>query len=649
MTKYLLLSLGLLFHLTAYSQDGYLYYLGLGQEELLRMDSTGMPEALLKGRLSGSADIHFNSYDEKIYWVVGNAEFQECVPGRLYRANRDGSDIELVYESDLFKYRSIRLAFDGPNNKMYWALAYSLFELDLLSLASRELFSGERFIGDLFLDHSRQKLYYTNTGNGPGQPGSINVFDIPNESAQQLFNLESPAALVVDTVENHIYCTNQLFMIGVEIHQFDMDGNYLSGFHTGLYDSFQELVIDQAAGHLYYTLNHEIGRADLMLNNREIIWQEEESADYWALVLGFDPLQQELFWLLPPWGTIWKSTTSDFEPELVVDNDLSIIEDFLVDKSNERVYWAEGNRISFADYEFTATHTLALDADIAPVRIALDVNNDAIYWVDKQDHRIHRADLSGTVQEEWSSADEENMDWAFWNMQIDSETHEMFWLDVASGTFMKSSLVNFQPDTIFQNSEIVWGFDLDRVNQRLFWIDTDGGESLIKSIDYGGANLEILATDSPLEGSFDYITVSGENMVIRKRILLPDIYISADQGLNFHRRIPTCQPAVFEVVGDFFFPMLVNQDNIIVERDFQVFPNPSSGFVQLNIADDFFQAGPLQATLISAAGQVLRSYQLTSSSSEFDWSLFPAGLYYLQLRSNDGTIFPLKKIVLMPD
>ena len=172
---------------------------------------------------------------------------------------------------------------------------------------------------------------------------------------------------------------------------------------------------------------------------------------------------------------------------------------------------------------------------------------------------------------------------------------------------------------------------------------------MIKSIDYGGANLEILATDSPLEGSFDYITVSGENMVIRKRILLPDIYISADQGLNFHRRIPTCQPAVFEVVGDFFFPMLVNQDNIIVERDFQVFPNPSSGFVQLNIADDFFQAGPLQATLISAAGQVLRSYQLTSSSSEFDWSLFPAGLYYLQLRSNDGTIFPLKKIVLMPD
>ncbi len=109
--------------------------------------------------------------------------------------------------------------------------------------------------------------------------------------------------------------------------------------------------------------------------------------------------------------------------------------------------------------------------------------------------------------------------------------------------------------------------------------------------------------------------------------------------------VSTSNANVFYAIG--FENILAGiEDRLDAATELTIAPNPSSGFVQLNIETK--ESRDYQLQLMDYSGKVVLEKQLRNISANytesFDWSSFPKGLYVISLSSTEG--ISTRKLVL---
>ncbi len=617
------------------AQNSYLYLVGLERKEIMRIDSSGQAEVLLKGYSKEAAHIYFDHLDKKIYWGITKKE-GECTAGQLYRANMDGSGVESILSSSLFvdEYGlGLPIIVDSRNDRAFLLAGGDLIQVNLATLAVSKIEASGGSKGDFYLNQEKQQIYYT-TYSG------IYSYDIELESSQFLFPLLYPGPLAVDTIDNYIYCSSLIPGQGFSIYKTDAEGQTVDTIKTDI-GMVGTILIDQQREHLYWTEDNSIYRSDLNGNNETLILEDPETS---KLKLAFDSEKQEVYW---GWPSIQKSRTDVIIPEVILEQSDHFIRGMVVDASKQLIYWSEASsEIFYADYNLDSTHALSFDQVIAPSEITLDENTGNIYWADDQDNQIHRANLTNGQVEVWSNEEEQLFGFYLTHLQIDGQTEEIFWFDKLESSIKKSSLDLYEPLSLYTSPYLERGFAVDKTNQRIYWIEYQANLVILKSMNYDGSQVEVIPQNSPLSGSFRRVFVSGDQIILTKPHASPTIYISDDKGLNFYPWSFSCLPVELQIVGNFSTPNIVPVKNTSAMASFRVSPNPANQYLQLNFDGKSLPREKLQASLFSPSGIRIKTQKLGQLNERIDISSLPAGLYYLTLTSETGQVYLSEKIIV---
>ncbi|MEL6802258.1 MAG: hypothetical protein AAFO91_00565, partial [Bacteroidota bacterium] len=118
------------------AQEDYLYILENSRGSIIRMNTDGDLESMHGDRLSRLSDIEFDPVEQKIYWLNPKSRFENCRKGELLRADVNGSNVELVLESDLLydpDRFTVDLALDISNDKVYVLVDGDILKIDMIS------------------------------------------------------------------------------------------------------------------------------------------------------------------------------------------------------------------------------------------------------------------------------------------------------------------------------------------------------------------------------------------------------------------------------------------------------------------------------------------------------------------------------------
>jgi len=197
------------------------------------LDGSDMEVVLTKGHgVKHPTDIKLDPTDGKLYWADGGDRFNG---GRIYRANLDGSNVELL--------------------------------VDVISLRAPDFSQATGFefgqVWGLALDSVAGQFYWTDYFGG-----DIHRALLDGTGIEQLFTgLSTARGIALDTVEGMMYWATGDF--GNEIMRGDLNGVQAEvivdkGLGTRLKQPFN-VALDTAAGHVYWTDmdTGRIQRADL--------------------------------------------------------------------------------------------------------------------------------------------------------------------------------------------------------------------------------------------------------------------------------------------------------------------------------------------------------------------------------------------------
>ncbi len=235
--------------------------------------------------------------DDHIYWGDRNG-------GNLWRADRDGSDAQIIFENDGTFSSLHYLALDLDNERIFVTdHQEGVFELDLADESVSELFSGQgvsQFTG-LAL-RSSEELIWFNAGNNWMYRTNLLTGDTPEGDAIELAAGPTTYGMAYDSDGDVLYYTD--FNSGV-LHAYD----FASGEDTLLAEGFSNLlgvrlspsgthlvIVERDVGIHGYQL--ETGGRELLVEAEDAHFGVAVTADPGELEVPVEPLQ--VVWSLSP-------------------------------------------------------------------------------------------------------------------------------------------------------------------------------------------------------------------------------------------------------------------------------------------------------------------------------------------------------------
>lgn len=91
-------------------------------------------------------------------------------------------------------------------------------------------------------------------------------------------------------------------------------------------------------------------------------------------------------------------------------------------------------------------------------------------------------------------------------------------------------------------------------------------------------------------------------------------------------------PSIGEGFHRAYFELIVSTDDVTLDWDVKVFPNPTTDFLQIKLAG----SEVANAQLFASNGQLLVNKDGLLSEAIFDFTSFPAGTYWLKLQGENG-------------
>ncbi len=372
---------------------GKMYWIDKRGETIQRSDLDGSNSEWLIGPQGyGSAnDLDLDLDRRKIYFSTRTTN-TDAVAGGVYRANLDGSDIELL---EMGWPRT--LLVDSARDLVYLTDGYGIYLLDREGheyvLESRSTRSQR----DVALDLVNDKVYWTDPEERAirrsDRDGS-NVEDVLTELA------DTPGEIALDPEGGKVYWT-LLYDAGYRYESYgglrraNLDGSDVE--HVVDRGEVVGFILDLEGGKVYWTdARGTIHRAEFDGTGVEDLFAPLVRAPY---SVALDQTEGRIYWSDVLTGSIQRAGLDGSSPEIAV-GELRRPRGIVLD--GDRLYWADSGtgKIQSADLKGASVMDIATELD-DPDKVAVDPAHRRIYWTEPGRSLIRRADLDGTHIEEY--------------------------------------------------------------------------------------------------------------------------------------------------------------------------------------------------------------------------------------------------------
>lgn len=261
------------------------------------------------------------------------------------------------------------------------------------------------FLFCFVLPLSADSLYWAaNTGNG-GTTSIIGTANLDGSNQATVYSSTrwfAPRDIAIDR------STNELFAIDPAFHQIErMNLNGTSEQVIPASGVLNGITVDSIAGKIYWTDGSagDIFRANLDGSNQETVLSglNHYSGISWNMggpaQIALDSVNGKIYWSSQFEHTI-RSANLDGTGQQVVLAGLNEPTDIGVDASNGKIYWTDWDgTIHVADLDGSGARTLVNATPELPygnTRLALDFNDDKLYWSNFAMGSIWSANLDGS-------------------------------------------------------------------------------------------------------------------------------------------------------------------------------------------------------------------------------------------------------------
>ncbi|MEX0610436.1 MAG: T9SS type A sorting domain-containing protein [Balneolaceae bacterium] len=276
--------------------------------------------------------------------------------------------------------------------------------------------------------------------------------------------------------------------------------------------------------------------------------------------------------------------------------------------------------------------------------IALDLQNNKVYWVDLVNNgEILRADLDGSNSESLVAGDEDGVTGGITDIDLDLENEKMYW--VKRGAIMRADLDGANVETVVEITSFVQPPSI-AVNTRdgvVYWVDSSSGAIMHADMENGEAEVLVVAED-PAGLSLDL-----EN---GKIYWLNDYFMTGEggsvdranlDGTEVERVFDTGFTRGYLHVVGFEIPTSISPNDEL-PNSIQLganYPNPFNP--QTTITYELAKATPVTLQVFNSLGQKVKTLLNNQVVSEginkvvFDASDFPSGIYFYTLQTAEAT------------
>ncbi|MGV8814387.1 MAG: PKD domain-containing protein [Gelidibacter sp.] len=208
---------------------------------------------------------------------------------------------------------------------------------------------------------------------------------------------QSSYGMVMDTLNLKLYVSD---LGASKIYRANLDGSNLETFRSGL-DSPNGMAIDYLNNQLYYDTSNGVQRAnmnvtDLSQKENFVTGQPNDPEG-----VAIDLLHRKLYWINYDGGVWSKNLDGTGEKEIIPG-----VEGASIMVVGDRIYFDEyvssGDvRLKSANLDGTGITTIATGITRVIYGLAYDVNENKIYWGDRNKNALMRANLDGSNVEVW--------------------------------------------------------------------------------------------------------------------------------------------------------------------------------------------------------------------------------------------------------
>ncbi|TDK50633.1 beta strand repeat-containing protein, partial [Algoriphagus formosus] len=162
-----------------------------------------------------------------------------------------------------------------------------------------------------------------------------------------------------------------------------------------------------------------------------------------------------------------------------------------LDEDIEKIYFNALNGDVFrADLDGSNVETVVSGASANG--IALDLENNKIYWTQFSANKIRRSDLDGSNQEDVISTTQNPFD-----VWVDNFNNKVYWGLYNGSRFLRSNFDGTnQEDVIFTELNQPWAIQVDALNSKIYFTDRDD----LSRSDLDGSNIETLTSEGVPQG-----------------------------------------------------------------------------------------------------------------------------------------------------
>lgn len=161
--------------------------------------------------------------------------------------------------------------------------------------------------------------------------------------------------------------------------------------------------------------------------------------------------------------------------------------------NNTVIYWTEsgvGQVRSSGTYGGAVSNIITSGLE-HPYGIAIDAQDDRLYYGDYGTNTIKRTNIDGTNETTIASGLGDPR-----GIAVDTDNNKLYWCDSLSGVITQSDLDGSNDTTIVSGTD-VFGIALDSVNSKIYWTVTSASGSIMRA-DLDGSNAEYVQADLSL-------------------------------------------------------------------------------------------------------------------------------------------------------
>ena len=254
------------------------------------------------------------------------------------------------------------------------------------------------------------------------------------------------------------------------------------------------------ADRVYWTVFEppEIQRANLDGSNVELLLDDADGLSQ-PISIDLYLAGGKMYFTNAGDATIRRADLDGAGPEELITG-LGLLSGIALDADNEMVYWCDfgTDKIQRANLDGTGVEDLVTTGLVKPQSIALDVAGEKMYWTDTEAHRIQRAGLNGDGVEDLVTGLG-----SLSGIALDVPTGRMYWCNWTDGVIHRANMEIPDGETADNRTDIedvvtglVYpnGIALDLVHGMMYWADTDTAKIQRATLD-GEIVQDIVAVD----------------------------------------------------------------------------------------------------------------------------------------------------------